>query len=101
MTVGLSLARLLVIVAGIAIALLGLYLIALPGGPGTIVGIYTVLGGLALIVGAVIERVRYRSEAGDRDGAPPGAPAASRPGPRSSRDSGGRTRCSPTRHRVK
>ena len=61
MTVGLSLARLLVIVAGIAIAVLGLYLIALPGGPGTIVGIYTVLGGLALIVGAVIERVRYRS----------------------------------------
>ena len=43
MTVGLSLARLLVVVAGIAIALLGLYLIALPGGPGTIVGIYTVL----------------------------------------------------------
>ena len=40
----------------VAIALLGLYLIALPGGPGTIVGIYTVLGGLALVVGALIER---------------------------------------------
>jgi NAD(P)-dependent dehydrogenase (short-subunit alcohol dehydrogenase family) len=44
MTVGLSLARLLVVVAGIAIALLGLYLIALPGGPGTIVGIASVAG---------------------------------------------------------
>jgi hypothetical protein len=80
MTVGLSLARLLVVVAGIAIALLGLYLIALPGGPGTIVGIYTVLGGLALIVGAVIERVRYRSEAGDRDGEPPGRAGGEPPG---------------------
>ena len=88
MTVGLSLARLLVIVGGVAIALLGLYLIALPGGPGTIVGIYTVLGGLALIVGAVVGRVR------------PDEPAASRPGLRSSHDSGGPTRCSPTRHRV-
>ena len=80
MTMGLSLARLLVIVAGVAIALLGLYLIALPGGPGTVVGIYTVLGGLALIVGAVIERVRYRSEAGDRDGAPPGPAGGEPPG---------------------
>jgi hypothetical protein len=62
MSVGLGLARLLVLVGGAAIAILGLYLIALPGGPGTVVGIYTVLGGLALIVGALIERVRYRSK---------------------------------------
>ena len=51
---GLSLARLLILVAGLAIAVLGLWLIALPGGPGTIVGIYTVLGGLALVIGALI-----------------------------------------------
>lgn len=69
---GMGLARILVIVAGLAIAVLGLYLIALPGGPGTIVGIYTVLGGIAMVVGALIERMRYRSEAGDRAGAPTG-----------------------------
>ena len=78
MSVGLGLVRLLVIVGGAAIAFLGLWLIALPGGPGTVVGIYTVLGGLALIVGALIERVRYRSDAADRDGAPTG-PAGGEP----------------------
>ena len=69
---GIGLARILAIVAGLAIAVLGIYLIMLPGGPGTVVGIYTVLGGLALVVGAVIERMRYRSEAGDRARAPTG-----------------------------
>jgi hypothetical protein len=80
MSVGLGLARLLVIVGGVAIAFLGLYLITLPGGPGTVVGIYTVLGGLALIVGALIERVRYRSDAADRDGAPTGPAGGEPPG---------------------
>ena len=77
---GLGLVRLLVIVAGLAIAVLGLYLIALPGGPGTLVGFYTVLGGLALVVGALIERVRYRSEVGDRDRAPTGPAGGEPPG---------------------
>lgn len=72
MTVGLSVARLLVVGTAAVIVVVGLYLIALPGGPGAIVGVYTVLGGLALMVGALIERVRYRSEAADRDGAPAG-----------------------------
>jgi hypothetical protein len=80
MTMGLGLARLAVIVAGIAIAAVGLFLIAVPGGPGTVLGVYTVLGGFALIVGALIERVRYRSEAGDRDGAPPGPAGGEPPG---------------------
>jgi hypothetical protein len=65
---GLSLARLLILVAGIAFVGLGLWLIAMPGGPGTVAGIYTVLLGLALMVGALIERIRYRSDATDRDG---------------------------------
>jgi len=77
---GIGLARILAIVAGLAIAVLGLYLIALPGGPGTIVGIYMVLGGLALVVGALIERMRYRSEAGDRAGAPTGPAGGEPPG---------------------
>jgi len=77
---GISLARLLVLIAGLAIAAFGLYLIALPGGPGTVVGIYTVLGGLAIVVGALIERMRYRSEAGDRAGAPSGRAGGEPPG---------------------
>ncbi len=80
MTVGLGLARLFVLVGGVVIAVLGLYLIALPGGPGTVVGIYTVLGGLALIVGALVERIRYRSDATDRDGTPAGPAGGEPPG---------------------
>ena len=80
MNAGLSLARILVIVTGLAIALLGLWLIVLPGGPGTIVGIWTLLGGLALVVGAAIERIRYRSEASDRAGAPAGPAGGEPPG---------------------
>lgn len=82
MTVGLGLVRLAVLVAGTTIALLGLWLIALPGGPGTVVGIYTLLGGLALIVGALIERVRYRSDPLDREGPPTGPAGGEPPGTR-------------------
>jgi hypothetical protein len=75
---GLGIVRLLVLVAGAAIAILGLLLIVLPNGPGTVAGIFTVLGGLALIVGALIERVRYRSDPLDREG-PPTGPAGGEP----------------------
>jgi hypothetical protein len=61
MSVGLGLARLLALVGGV-------------------VGIYTILVGLALVVGAVIERVRYRSETTDRDGAPTGPGGGEPPG---------------------
>jgi len=80
MSTGLSLARILVIVGGICIVVFGLLLIALPGGAGSIVGIWTVLGGLALSVGALIERIRYRSEATDREGAPAGPAGGEPPG---------------------
>jgi hypothetical protein len=72
MTMGLSIARLVVLVAGALIVILGLWLIVLPGGPGTVVGLYTVVLGLVLMVGAVIERVRYRADAVDRSGPPIG-----------------------------
>jgi hypothetical protein len=75
---GLSLARLLVLIAGAAIAVLGLWLIVLPGGPGTIVGFYTVLIGLAMVIGALLERIRYRSDPLDREG-PPTGPAGGEP----------------------
>jgi hypothetical protein len=80
MSTGLSLARILVIVGGVCIVVFGLLLIALPGGAGSIIGIWTVLGGLALVVGALIERIRYRSEATDREGAPAGPAGGEPPG---------------------
>jgi len=70
--VGLSAARLVVLGTGVVVVVLGLWLIVLPGGAGSVAGLYAVLGGLALMVGALIERIRYRSEAGDRTGAPAG-----------------------------
>ena len=75
---GLTTARLLVLGTGVLVVVVGLYLIALPGGPGSIIGVYTVLLGLALIVGALIERVRYRSETAERDALPTG-PAGGEP----------------------
>jgi hypothetical protein len=77
---GIGLARLLVILGGVALVLLGLFLVALPGGAGTITGLFTVLGGMALIVGAVIERMRYRSESADRVGDPAGVAGGEPPG---------------------
>jgi len=75
---GLSAARLFVVGTGVVVVVIGLYLIALPGGPGSVIGIYTVVLGLALIVGALIERVRYRSETADRAALPTG-PAGGEP----------------------
>ena len=72
MTMGLSIARLIVLATGVLIALVGLWVIVLPGGPGSVIGIYTVVIGLAFVVGAVIERVRYRADAVDRSGPPIG-----------------------------
>ena len=69
---GLSAARLLVLGTGVVVVALGLWLIVSPGGAGSVAGVYAVVGGLALMVGALIERIRYRSEAVDRDGAPAG-----------------------------
>jgi hypothetical protein len=80
MSTGLSLARILVIVGGLSLAALGVYLIILPGGAGTITGIWTLLLGGALVVGALIERMRYRNEAVDRDGTPAGPAGGEPPG---------------------
>ena len=67
---GIGIARLIVLVSGALLAIGGLLLIFLPGFGGSVAGIYMVLLGGALIVGALIERMRYRSEALDRS-APP------------------------------
>ena len=69
---GLGLARLLILVGGIGLTLLGLAIVAVVGPGGTVGGIYAVVLGLALIVAALIERVRYRSDAAEREAAPIG-----------------------------
>ena len=68
MGLGIGLARLFVLVSGAVFAVLGLLLIALPDLGGTVAGVYCVLLGAALIVGALLERMRYRSDAVDRSG---------------------------------
>ena len=72
MGLGIGLARLFILVSGTILAVVGLVLIALPDLGGTISGIYCVLFGAALIVGALLERMRYRSDAVDRTAHPTG-----------------------------
>ena len=64
-------ARLLVLVIGAFLTVTGLGIIA-AGLPMASSGIWAVLIGLALVVGAIIERARYRSDEADRSAAPHG-----------------------------
>ena len=72
MTPGLGGARLLVLLLGGLCLVAGLAMLAVAGIGLTVLGIWTTVVGIALIVGALIERVRYRSEVADREGAPTG-----------------------------
>jgi hypothetical protein len=72
MSLGLSLARIVVLLGGVSLMVLGIYLLVIPGTGGSITGIWTMLIGIALIVGALMERIRYRNEAVDRAGHPAG-----------------------------
>jgi len=73
----LGIAGVIMLAAGIALGL------SFFGGGGVLFGFWLVLGGLALIVGVVIERTRYRSEAAELGSlAPgPGGGEPERPGP--------------------
>ncbi len=68
---GLAATRILVIVIGAAMAVGGLAGLAV-GGQSALGGAWGVVVGLVLIVGAVIERARYRSEHAETTAAPPG-----------------------------
>ena len=72
MSWGFGLARILVLAFGLILALAGLVLIAVEGPALSITGIWLVGIGIAFMIGTLIERVRYRSEATDRSGAPTG-----------------------------
>jgi len=78
MSGGLGAARVVVLLFGITLLVVGLALIGLEGAAGTITGLWVGGAGLVIIVGALIERVRYRSEATDRSGLPAG-PAGGEP----------------------
>jgi hypothetical protein len=62
-------ARLVVLVTGILIAVVGLF--ALAAGA-VIIGIYAFVGGVAITIGVLIERTHYRSADAERTAAPPG-----------------------------
>ena len=72
MSWGFGVARILVLAFGLTLALAGLFLIAVEGPALSITGIWLVGIGIAFMIGTLIERVRYRSEATDRSGAPTG-----------------------------
>ena len=72
MGIGIGLARLFILISGAILAVVGLLLIAVPNLGGTVAGLYCVLFGAALIVGALLERMRYRSDAVDRSAVPTG-----------------------------
>jgi hypothetical protein len=72
MSWGFGAARLLVLAAGLTMAVAGLGVLAFGGAAATITGVWLVGIGLAFMIGTLIERVRYRSEAADRSGGPHG-----------------------------
>ena len=69
---GLGVARVVVLLLGLTMLVGGLALIAMPGGPGTVAGFWLAATGAVVMVAALIERIRYRSEATDRSGLPAG-----------------------------
>jgi hypothetical protein len=72
MTGGIGVARIVVLGFGLTLFAAGLATMALGGGGAFIGGFWLGATGLVLIVAALIERMRYRSEAADRNGEPAG-----------------------------
>jgi hypothetical protein len=67
---GLTVIRILAAGLGVALMLFGVVAAATPGG--IIAAAPPFIGGAVLVVGAAIERLRYRSEAAERAGEAPG-----------------------------
>ena len=68
MSGGLAVARLLVLAFGATMLVAGLATIAVGATGSFVIGIWLVGFGLVLIVGTLLERARYRSDASDRSG---------------------------------
>ncbi|MGZ8438271.1 MAG: hypothetical protein ACXW4H_05205 [Candidatus Limnocylindrales bacterium] len=61
----------LIVAVGLLMVFAGLAAVS-EGGPGGVTGLWLVVIGMVLIVVAVVERLRYRSEVADRSGLPVG-----------------------------
>jgi hypothetical protein len=72
MSWGFGAARLIVLAVGLTMAVAGLAVLALGGAAATITALWLIGIGIAFMIGTLIERVRYRSEAADRSGEPHG-----------------------------
>ena len=82
MTGSLGAARIVVLAIGLTMFVAGLATMALGGGAAFVGGFWLVAIGMAFIIGTLIERVRYRSDATDRSGAPAGQAGGEPPGTR-------------------
>jgi hypothetical protein len=71
-TNSLGVARLLALALGLTVLVVGLATIAVGGAAASITGAWIAVIGGAIVVGTLLERVRYRSEAADRIGDPTG-----------------------------
>ena len=72
MSWGFGAARLIVLALGLTMAVAGLAILAFAGPVGSITALCLIGIGIAFMIGTLIERVRYRSEAADRGAAPTG-----------------------------
>jgi hypothetical protein len=80
MSLGLGIARIIVLLFGATMVLFGLAIMAAAGRGTVVTGLWITGIGIALIIGALIERIRYRSDATDRRGDPAGAAGGEPPG---------------------
>jgi hypothetical protein len=69
-TTGVGVARLLALLLGLTLVVLGVVLIVAM--PGVILGLWILGLGVVIVVGAALERLRYRSSAAERSQEPPG-----------------------------
>ncbi len=72
MSGSLGAARIVVLLFGVTMCAAGLAVMSATGGGAFITGLWIGAVGVVVIVGTLIERVRYRSEATDRRGDPAG-----------------------------
>ena len=101
MTGGLGVARVIVLLFGVTMMLAGLATIAFGGAAAFITGLWMLGIGIACIIGTLIERVRYRSDATDREGLPTGKAGGEPLGdPAGAALPAGATRSSSTPHRA-
>ena len=80
MSWGFGAARLIVLAVGLTMAAAGLAVLAFGGAAATITAFWLIGIGIAFMIGTLIERVRYRSEATDRRGEPHGPGGGEPPG---------------------